>query len=78
MSRLRGARFGEIDHVVWVTMRDDGPRIANLLLEGVHGKNLRTEHSAALSRRLLEQPPLSVPIGLQGLRKVLGVSTSTV
>ncbi|HEX7035426.1 MAG TPA: metallophosphoesterase [Pseudomonadales bacterium] len=35
-SGLRGPLFGEFDHVAWVTMTDQGPRIANLLLDGIH------------------------------------------
>lgn len=31
-SGLRGPVFGEFDHVVWVTMTDQGPRVANLML----------------------------------------------
>lgn len=27
----------EFDHIVWVTMTDDGPVMANLLLEGIFG-----------------------------------------
>jgi len=34
-SSLRGPLFGQFDQVVWVTMTDDGPVIANLLLEGI-------------------------------------------
>lgn len=34
-SRLRGESWGEIDHLVWVTMTDKGPRIANLKLDGI-------------------------------------------
>ncbi len=34
-SKLRGPDFGEFDHFLWVTMTDDGPIIANLLLDGV-------------------------------------------
>ena len=30
-----GLAKGEFDHVVWVTMTDDGPVLANLLLEGI-------------------------------------------
>jgi 3',5'-cyclic AMP phosphodiesterase CpdA len=32
-------RLGAIDHVVWVTMTKTGPKIANLLLNGVLGKH---------------------------------------
>ncbi|MDD9960887.1 MAG: hypothetical protein OXU70_02195, partial [Gammaproteobacteria bacterium] len=31
---------GEFDHVAWVTMRDDGPRIANVLLDGIHDEDV--------------------------------------
>lgn len=34
-SSLRGPIFGQFDHVVWVTMSDNGPVIANLMLEGI-------------------------------------------
>lgn len=34
-SQLRGEAFGEFDHVMWVTMKDDGPVIANLTLDGI-------------------------------------------
>jgi len=34
-SPLLGEQFGTFDHVVWVTMTDSGPRIANLLLDGI-------------------------------------------
>jgi len=42
-SSLRGPEFGEFDHVVWVTMTDDGPIIANLQLEGVFDQNVVNE-----------------------------------
>ena len=41
-SSLRGTAFGEFDHVAWVTMTADGPRIANLLLDGIHGEDVIT------------------------------------
>jgi hypothetical protein len=34
-SRMRGVPYGEFDHVVWVTMKNDGPVLANVLLESV-------------------------------------------
>ena len=39
-SGLRGPVFGEFDHVAWITMRDDGPRIANVLLDGIYGEDV--------------------------------------
>ncbi len=47
-SSLRGPLFGEFDHVVWVTMMEEGPRIANLMLEGIRDENIRTEDMAVL------------------------------
>jgi len=47
-SQLRGPAYGEFDHVVWVTMTDQGPRIANLMLEGIHDEDIRTSETAAL------------------------------
>ena len=40
-SRLRGMKAGEFDHIVWVTMTDGGPRIANVMLDGIHDENIR-------------------------------------
>jgi hypothetical protein len=55
-SRLRGAKpHGEIDHVVWVTMRDAGPRIANLMLDGIHDENIRSESMAILVSSFLKR-----------------------
>ncbi len=34
-SSLRGLRRGEIDHFAWVTMKKDGPVVANVLLDGI-------------------------------------------
>ncbi|MCA9426287.1 MAG: metallophosphoesterase, partial [Candidatus Omnitrophica bacterium] len=45
-SRLRGPAWGEFDHVVWVTMTNEGPVIANLMLEGIWDENVRTEDMA--------------------------------
>jgi len=39
VSQLRGPDYGEFDHFVWVTMTEDGPVIANLLLEGILSKD---------------------------------------
>ena len=39
-SNLSGIGAGEFDHIVWVTMTDQGPRIANLLLDGIYDENV--------------------------------------
>ena len=48
ISNLRGPVYGEFDHIAWVTMTDNGPRIANLLLDGIHDENVSTTASRAM------------------------------
>lgn len=41
-SRLRGLRYGEFDHVAWVTCKkDESPIIANVMLDGIYPENLK-------------------------------------
>jgi hypothetical protein len=40
-SKVRGVRYGEFDHLVWVTMKKDGPVLANLLLDGIYTENMK-------------------------------------
>ncbi len=68
-SSLLGPRFGQFDHVVWVTMLEEGPRIANLLLEGIWDENVRTEEMAALIDPLVR----GNPIGLQPFYSTTGL-----
>ena len=42
-SRLRGTSFGEFDHATWVTMTGKGPRLANLLIDGILADDVTTE-----------------------------------
>jgi hypothetical protein len=39
-SSLRGPSHGEFDHFTWVTMKKDGPVVANVLLNGILPDNL--------------------------------------
>ena len=61
-SALRGPRFGEFDHVVWVTMTDEGPVLANLLLEGIWNESVRTESTRdfqdLVADEVLKFPPV--------------------
>jgi hypothetical protein len=41
VSKLRGAPMGEFDHIVWVTMKNDGPVITNLMMEGIFPEDLK-------------------------------------
>jgi serine/threonine-protein phosphatase CPPED1 len=40
-SKMRGLRYGEFDHLAWVTMKKEGPVLANLLLDGIYTENMR-------------------------------------
>lgn len=62
-SRLRGTQVGEFDHVVWVTMTDEGPVVANLLLEGIWRDDVVTQEmreffGPIVNRRVVEVSPL--------------------
>jgi hypothetical protein len=41
-SKLRGKPLGEFDQIVWITMKESEPIIANLLLDGIEDKDVRT------------------------------------
>lgn len=54
----RGVEFDEFDHLVWVTMSEEGPIIANLLLEGIRDEDVRTgreSHNGLLEGGSLDQ-----------------------
>jgi hypothetical protein len=51
-SALRGVDVGEFDHVTWVTMKPDGPVVANLALAGILPDDLITEDTVPRVRAL--------------------------
>ena len=55
-----GPELGAFDHVTWVTMMPQGPRIANLALDGIHDEDIRTEVAATLINRVLNGNVLQV------------------
>jgi UDP-2,3-diacylglucosamine pyrophosphatase LpxH len=59
-SALRGPKLGEFDHVVWITMTDEGPIIANLALDGIWSEDVMTEEIAAYVSPLLQSQAVSV------------------
>jgi hypothetical protein len=40
-SQLRGTPFGEFDHIMWVTMKNNGPVLCNLAMEGIFPEDVR-------------------------------------
>lgn len=53
VSALRGDRFGEFDHIVWVTMSDEGPVMANLKLDGILAHDISNAETADMARSML-------------------------
>jgi len=41
-SKLRGIAHGEFDHLVWITMKKEGPVLANILVDGIFRENIKT------------------------------------
>lgn len=63
-SSLAGPAHGRFDHFVWVTMTQEGPVLANVLLDGIVDERIRTEESAEELNRLggsvsMELPPVT-------------------
>jgi hypothetical protein len=61
-SRLRGVPFGEFDHVAWVTMTDDGPVLANLMLSGIWDEDVATDESRRRVAHLVDAARVLAPI----------------
>ncbi|NCU04680.1 MAG: hypothetical protein GXC73_11905 [Chitinophagaceae bacterium] len=61
-SDLRGEKFGEFDHVTWVTLTNDTPKIVNLKLEGIIKDDVVNEQTHPLTQTLInEQWLIPVP-----------------
>jgi hypothetical protein len=43
-SGLSGPAHGEFDHVMWITMTDDGPMVTNLTLDGIFDDDPRDDY----------------------------------
>jgi hypothetical protein len=67
-SRLRGVKFGEFDQIAWITMKKDGPRIANVLLDGVYPEDLKMPQTdeKGVARKLAKTFPLKGVVTLDG------------
>ena len=71
-SDLSGPIHGRFDHFVWVTMTEEGPTIANILLDGVLDQDVRSEATAEIVDHLGRQfsvsiDPVQLGSGDQGL-----------
>lgn len=69
-SRLRGVDRGEFDQVALVRMTAHGPVLANLMLDGIQGEDVRTEaHREAVRRLDKAITPLPELVPSRGFRK---------
>jgi len=60
-SALAGYQYGSFDHITWVTMKDEGPLIANLDIHGILNEDIVTEEVATLLAGSWVRPGKIVP-----------------
>jgi len=58
INSLRGKKYGEFDHFLWVTMTPDGPSYANLMLDGVEDKSIQTAENLGRVNSFSATPPV--------------------
>jgi hypothetical protein len=58
VNSLRGKKFGEFDHFLWVSMTPDGPTYANLMLDGVENKSVQTAENLDRIESFNTNPPV--------------------
>ncbi|MFO0880570.1 MAG: metallophosphoesterase [Gemmataceae bacterium] len=68
-SKMRGQEYGEFDHIFWVTMQDDGPVIANLMLDTILDDELQVPASSekGVARKMLPTHPVRGMVYLDGV-----------
>lgn len=60
VNTLRGKRYGEFDHFLWVTMTTEGPSYANVMLDGVEDKSVQTAENLARVESFKANPPVRI------------------
>ncbi len=76
-SRMRGQEYGEFDHIAWVTMKKDGPLIAQVMLDGILPANLNTPESDEKGMPVKKKPlhPVMGKLTIDGM-EAAGVTVS--
>lgn len=65
-TRLRGKDYGEFDHVMWVTVTDEGPKMAALALDGILPADFRTAELAEQLKSFRDEEAVrSTPVTLE-------------
>jgi hypothetical protein len=62
-SRLRGMEYGEFDHFAWVTMKKEGPVLANIMLDGVFPEDLKKPLSVEDAAPIYNRKPTNPTTG---------------
>ena len=75
-NKLRGTALGEFDHVTWVTMTDQGPRMANILVDGILPDDVATESHQVFWRSLLFEEYFEKGTSLNGKTLTLPLRNS--
>jgi predicted phosphodiesterase len=58
VNTLRGKKYGEFDHFVWVTMTPNGPDYANIMIDGVEDKSVQTAENLIRVESFKTNPPV--------------------
>ncbi|WP_339715256.1 PA14 domain-containing protein [uncultured Kriegella sp.] len=71
-SKLRGPKFGEFDHVGWVTMTDEGPKLVNLSLSGIIDQDVSNRTTQKMAKALIDATNFNtLVLGKDTKRKIL-------
>lgn len=67
-SKLRGVEYGEFDHIVWVTMKKDGPVLANVVLDSVYDDEMKMPESSekGVNRTIQKTKPIRITVYYDG------------
>lgn len=68
-SKLLGPKFGEFDHIGWVTMTDNGPKLVNLELSGIIEHNISNKISRELAAALIESTEFNTLVMQKGTKR---------
>lgn len=53
-SRLHGPKFGQYDHITWITMTPEGPKMVNMQLEGLLEHDISNDQTIPMARNLMQ------------------------
>jgi len=58
VNTLRGKKYGEFDHFLWVSITPKGPSYANIMLDGVEDKSIQTAENLERTTTFNTQQPV--------------------